>query len=547
MKCTACGAPNPEKSRFCARCAQPLVTPTALGAETWAGEEVERAESASNLAHSDTHKSQGEAATATGASADFDAYIGRTIHGYRITGKLGEGAMGCVYKAEQLKLRRDAAIKVLPPNMSRRRDMIERFEREAQALAALDNPHIVSVFDMFEIDGHYCIAMAFCGGGSVKNVIARGRVPEKEAASIISQAGLGLWAAAQKGIVHRDVKPDNLLISSEGLIKVADFGLVKAAMGDDDIGVTKPGTVMGTPAFMAPEQWRDSHRCDHRSDLYSLGCTLFQMLSGRYPFQGPTSANLMEQHILQPPPDVRWGCTGISEAMAKIVQKMLEKDPTKRFQTGAELNEALAPFLDGVSRITVPAAAVSSASLQAPGSSINQGPLFPERTSYGQARQVGKKSAGIPYWPFAVVAGLALIYLLFRPGSEEDSDGGGGGIYRDNRIMGGIVEVAIPDILPEDMMKLSVEIKVARVEAARLGGVLNALLATWNLKPPPESPHAVKALKNGDAHATLNEGPQALAAYAKAESLFLICIKQAEALSEIERSKIRPSLVPGTP
>lgn len=299
MDCPRCSTTAPPRAQFCAACGAMLAQP-----QSPAGWE------------------------------------GRELRGYRIERKLGEGGMGEVFLASQIELSRQVAIKILSRQHSSDAGLLRRFQREARALAQLDSPYIVPIHDMFVSDGIFCIVLGYCPGGSVKDLIRAPGIDEQRAAAIACQTALGLWAAAQQGITHRDIKPDNLLLSASGRVKIADFGLVKAD-ASDSAQLTVRGQLMGTPAFMSPEQCEDSHASDHRSDLYSLGCTLFAMLTGRPPFPGPALVNFLKQHVADPPPSL----TGrVSPAMAGVVAKLLEKDPAARFQTGAELARALEPL-----------------------------------------------------------------------------------------------------------------------------------------------------------------------------------------------------------
>ncbi len=267
---------------------------------------------------------------------------GREVRGYRFLKKLGEGAMGQVYLARQLKLKREVAIKVLPARYTRDADFIGRFEREAQVLAGLDHPNIIAVHDFFALDGRYCIAMQLAPGGSLYDrIVRRGRLPERRAAQLGEQVALALWHAAEKGVVHRDIKPDNLLVSERDKVKIADFGLVKMA----ETQVTSSGIIMGTPTYMSPEQIDSPRKVDHRSDLYSLGCTLYEMLCGEPPFPSDNPLEVLKQQTSQPPPPL--ASRGVSAGLARVVMRCLEKDPRKRFQTGKELGRALHPFAAG--------------------------------------------------------------------------------------------------------------------------------------------------------------------------------------------------------
>ncbi len=321
MLCASCSTDNPHRARFCLACGKPF------------------AATADTLTRHDTLGTQ----RLRSSDALGDSLLGSCLRGYRIEARLGKGGMGVVFRAEQIALGRTVALKVLALERASEGEFIERFQREAQAVAALEHPHIVAVHDMFSSDGLFCIAMAFAPGGSLKELLGReGPLPEARAASLILDAALGLQAAFEQGIVHRDIKPDNLLLGNDGRVRVGDFGLARAA--ENALELTQSGAVLGTPAFMAPEQWEDLRQADHRSDLYSLGCALFQLLSGSTPFTGPSAPNYLKQHTSQLAPRLKELGVQVSSAMENVVRRLLAKDPQERYQTGAELAKDLEPL-----------------------------------------------------------------------------------------------------------------------------------------------------------------------------------------------------------
>ncbi len=261
--------------------------------------------------------------------------VGRTVQGYRIERMLGRGGMGIVFLARQVRLEREVALKILPPSRSRELRLVTRFAQEARALAAIDHPHILPIFDMFEAEGVFCIAMAWARDGSVRDRLAvRGRLEPDEAAGLIRQAAAGLFAASREGIVHRDIKPDNLLLSA-GRLRIADFGIA-CRHGDPD------RDIFGTPAYMAPEQWTAFLQASHRSDLYALGCTFFELLTGTKPFPGPGWSEYRKQHLIDTAPDVRSLRPDVSAAHAAVIARLLRKNPAERTPSGAALARALA-------------------------------------------------------------------------------------------------------------------------------------------------------------------------------------------------------------
>ncbi|HQM62912.1 MAG TPA: serine/threonine-protein kinase, partial [Acidobacteriota bacterium] len=209
--------------------------------------------------------------------------IGQTVGHYHIVEELGAGGMGVVYRAEDTKLRRSVALKFLPPELTRDAEAKRRFLHEAQAAAALDHPNICTVYEVGETDtGQLYIAMACYAGETLRERIARGPLPLEEALRIAQEAAAGLAHAHARGIVHRDIKPANLFLTEEGLVKVLDFGLAKLAAGS---AVTKTGTTLGTTGYMSPEQ-AQGKTTDARTDIWSLGVVLYEMVAGRPPFAG---------------------------------------------------------------------------------------------------------------------------------------------------------------------------------------------------------------------------------------------------------------------
>jgi serine/threonine protein kinase len=209
--------------------------------------------------------------------------IGQTISHYKILEKLGEGGMGVVYKAEDTKLGRKVALKFLPPYLTRDSEAKTRFTQEAKAASALDHPNVCTIYEVGETgEGQLFIAMACYEGEILKERIARGPLPLEEAIDIAQQIGRGLTKAHAKEIVHRDIKPANIFVTDDGLVKILDFGLAKLV---GQTRLTRKGTTMGTVAYMSPEQ-AHSEEVDHRTDVWSLGVVLYEMVTGELPFRG---------------------------------------------------------------------------------------------------------------------------------------------------------------------------------------------------------------------------------------------------------------------
>jgi Tol biopolymer transport system component len=253
--------------------------------------------------------------------------IGRIVSHYRIQSKLGAGGMGVVYKAEDTKLERTVALKFLAPHLVSDEGLRKRFEQEAKAVAALDHPNICTVFEIDEADGSLFLAMAFVEGPTVKERIAQRPLKIDEALDIATQAAEGLRAAHQKGIIHRDIKPANIMLNRQQQVKIMDFGLARLS----DATVTQTGSVVGTPAYMSPEQ-AQGQPGDRRSDIWSLGVVLYEMVAGRLPFPGP-NAQAIFHAIQQAEPEPLTGLrTGLPVELDWITGKCLAKNSAERYQ-----------------------------------------------------------------------------------------------------------------------------------------------------------------------------------------------------------------------
>lgn len=266
-----------------------------------------------------------------------DPLIGKTLRGCVIDKKIGEGGMGTVYHAHQVSLDRSVAIKVLPSDLTRNRNFITRFEREAKNLARINHPNILHIYDFGEDAslGIYFMIIEFVSGNDLGHILHYDRLLSPlKVLDVIRQAALGLEMAWQKGVIHRDIKPDNLMLTADGIWKVMDFGLAKANDGGRD--VTSVGVRVGTPAFMSPEQC-DGVDVDFRADIYSLGCTAFLALTGRLPFDGETPFAIMLKHKSETVPWVRTFCPNVHEDVDRLVFRMLAKRPDDRFANLREL------------------------------------------------------------------------------------------------------------------------------------------------------------------------------------------------------------------
>jgi serine/threonine-protein kinase len=262
---------------------------------------------------------------------------------YTIEGEVGRGGMGVVYRARDERLQRRVAIKVLPPELAFQQDIRERFTREAQTAARLSHPHIVPIHTVGEGRGLVYFVMGYVDGESVAGKIRRrGRLPVEESRRIMAEAADALSAAHGLSIIHRDIKPDNILLEGpRGRVMVTDFGIAKALSGSSGATLTGAGVAIGTPAFMSPEQAAGEREIDGRSDLYSLGIVTFQMLTGELPFNAPTVAGILMKQITESAPDVRGKRPDVPEDLALAVSRCLEKDPSNRWPTADALRRAL--------------------------------------------------------------------------------------------------------------------------------------------------------------------------------------------------------------
>jgi serine/threonine protein kinase len=261
---------------------------------------------------------------------------------YEILSPLGAGGMGEVYRARDTKLDRDVAIKVLPESVSRDPDVLSRFEREAKAVAALSHPNILGIFDFGTHDGTAYAVMELLEGETLRSKLDAGVLSQRRAIEYALQIIRGLAAAHEKGIVHRDLKPDNVFVTQDGRVKILDFGLAKTAAGKPGPGgdtrsptafaYTEPGAVMGTVGYMSPEQVKGMP-VDHRSDIFSFGAVLYEMLSGKRAFQRDTAAETMTAVLREEPPELSAIALSVSPALDRIVRHCLEKNPEQRFRS----------------------------------------------------------------------------------------------------------------------------------------------------------------------------------------------------------------------
>jgi serine/threonine protein kinase/WD40 repeat protein len=292
---------------------------------------------------------------------------GRRLGPYEILSPIGAGGMGEVYKARDTRLGRDVAIKVLPASFTSDADRLRRFEQEARAVAALSHPNILAVHDIGTQDGNPYIVTELLDGRTLRDQLNDGALPVRKALDYATQISAGLAAAHGRGIVHRDLKPENVFCTKDGRVKILDFGLAKqspspaapsgATMSGATIpdAQTEPGLVMGTVGYMSPEQVRGA-TADQRSDLFSLGAILYEMLSGKRAFKRDTNAETMTAILKEEPPELTGTNPAIAPGLERIVHRCLEKEPSQRFQSASDLGFAIEALSGTTKSVAIPAA-----------------------------------------------------------------------------------------------------------------------------------------------------------------------------------------------
>ncbi len=288
---------------------------------------------------------------------------GNRLGPYEILAPLGAGGMGEVYRARDTRLGRDVAVKVLPSSFSKDPERLHRFEQEARAAGLLNHPNILALYDIGQADSLPYVVTELLEGETLGERLRSGSLPQRKATEIAIQIAHGLAAAHEKGIVHRDLKPENLFITSDGRVKILDFGLAKLTRPEDERGEatsagtvslgTEPGKVMGTVGYMSPEQVR-GQPADHRSDIFSFGAILYEMLSGKRAFQRESGIETMTAILKEDPPDLVETNQKISPAIERVVSHCLEKSPAQRFQSARDLAFALGALSGSESATALP-------------------------------------------------------------------------------------------------------------------------------------------------------------------------------------------------
>ena len=279
--------------------------------------------------------------------------IGTTVSHYTILAKLGEGGMGIVYKAQDTKLDRFVALKFLPPRASENPETKARFLQEAKAAAALNHPDICTIHGVEEHDGTMFIVMEYMEGGTLRDAITKGELTLDNSIRLGIEIGEALQEAHSKGIVHRDIKSDNIMLTGRGQAKIMDFGLAKLK---GSLKLTRSTSTVGTLAYMAPEQIQGAD-ADARSDIFSFGVLLFEMLTGKLPFRGEHEAAMMYSILNEAPESIQIHLPNASAELLHIINRALEKDPEDRYQSASEMVSELQRLLRQSSRIARPSTA----------------------------------------------------------------------------------------------------------------------------------------------------------------------------------------------
>jgi serine/threonine protein kinase len=365
-----------------------------------------------------------------------EARLGTQLGKYKIVSVLGQGGMGIVYEAEDTLIGRRVALKVMPETLTEDREAMGRFLIEAKSAGRLNHPNTVRIFDVDREGKNHYLVMELVRGGSVWDRVKKdGPLPWAEATRIIADICRALTEAHASGLIHRDIKPANIMLASDGTPKLADFGLAKAA---GEAGLTAAGSVLGTPAFMSPEQCH-CNPLDHRADLYSLGLTYYALLTGRPPFEGSTP-QVMMSHCTKPTPDPRIARPDIPESCVAVLFRATAKEPADRFADAGEMlqwleaaaaGEAL-PMPPPAGAAAPPAPAAEPFALPEPAAEpTGSGAAFPASGRRGPAAstRVRRKGGGAwPAWavPVAAALGVALslavmLVLLYRGGGEKQN------------------------------------------------------------------------------------------------------------------------------
>ncbi len=355
---------------------------------------------------------------------------GKQLGPYQIVAPLGEGGMAAVFRAYQPGMERYVALKVLPRQLAEDPEFSARFQREARLLAQLQHPHILPVFDFGQAEGYSFIVMPFVPSGTLTDSMQGQPLPLPRVRQVISQVGDALNYAHGRGLVHRDVKPSNVLMDESGNCLLTDFGL--ARMVEGSVNLTATGTIMGTPAYMSPEQGA-GQTIDSRSDIYSLGIILYEMATGRVPYKAETPIAVVFMHVSGPLPLPRSLNPALPEAVERVILKALAKNPDERYQTAEDMVEALKRAIPEATTVKGKAEPRSTAKPQ-------RAPRAPSPTLValpdGQVIAPPAPTRRVPGWAWGlIVLGVGLVGLMAA-----------GGILLASRAKGSLASV--PGLIP---------------------------------------------------------------------------------------------------
>ncbi len=350
-----------------------------------------------------------------------DDMVGKTLAGYEVKSLLGAGGMGKVYLARQISIDRPVALKILAARLAENDNFTKRFIREAQAAGRLLHPNLVTVFDAGKEGNTYFFSMEYVKGEPASKLIFEtGKVAPVEALRIVRQVAEALRCAFEQGIIHRDIKPDNIMITPSGLVKLADLGLAKHIEGEaGESGLTVAGAVMGTPHYLAPEQARNSKDVDQRADIYSLGCTLYHMLTGCVPFSGSSTYEILRKHEIEEPefPED----SGIPEQVCRLVCSMMAKDPEDRPQTPSEVLSAIDQILGTPSTAAGGTAPLTAGGLQTPtGAMRTPTPVEPGSGAATQPAEPARKKKRLR-WILAAVIVVLILFMIASSAKDRES------------------------------------------------------------------------------------------------------------------------------
>jgi len=342
--------------------------------------------------------------------------VGRKLGKYTLEASLGEGGMAAVYRSHHPQFNRPVAIKILPPTIGQDPSFRARFEREGRTIAGMNHPNIIRVYDIDEADGLFYMVMDLLPGGTLESRLREGGLDRKWSTDVVVKMAEALEYAHSRGVIHRDIKPSNILLDADGQPVLADFGIARLVQGEGEANLTAAGMVMGTPAYMAPEQL-SGDQPDARSDIYALGVVLYQLLTGRAPFTGDTMA-IVTAHLTKQPQALREIVRDLPPALDAVVLQALAKQPEHRFKSAGVFAQALrnaaADLEPALVRVVSSAGAVA-ASPDATTPPVFRGPL-PRTGSTAQttdtlAQTTGQKVAR--YLPIALgVLGLLLVISI---------------------------------------------------------------------------------------------------------------------------------------